>query len=548
MPEILVDTFPFEVIDTILLFLSKKALRTFYSGLSQDSELRQLVLSRMYKEIRVEEPDQLVEAVNTNVRIGTMRWNYQEKHLSFFKEYPSLASNIADVKLKVGAPYDYTILEKIPLTNISHLEVTKVKSFKPSLVPRTLKLIELSFLAAAIPMRMDGWPPLLSSLKIVNYNNLSLIELPESLRELTCEDLYEAWDRFPSKLEKLTLHYVKELPLERIDFPELLEELRITRCSVYDIEKLVTRLPQKLKKIYFSEYIADKISSLEFPDSVENLSLKFCNLLGLEGFRFPKSLIKINLNRNDVKKMQNLQYPESLRVLYLEECEITTLDDFEFPSLLRELYLSYNPITSLTGVRFPELEVLDLTTFSATNELSMRNVRLPSTLKVLKANGLVINDYVRSRFPPSLIELEVAVSGNWHSMRLPPSLQSFKLTVPLRKGKRRGKDKAEGEFNDNLSHLNFPTTLQLLIIENGRSIDFDCRLPFLQRLGLHDFEGLVKVPQSVNILSVDVRHAHFLKGIDVSQKLEVCNICCLKGSFNEEIKNLKDYQNDHGLN
>lgn len=67
--------------------------------------------------------------------------------------------------------------------------------------------------------------------------------------------------------------------------------------------------------------------------------------------------------------------------------QFATLDSSDFPNLLRELHVSNNCSTNLDGATFPDLEVLDISSYTGGGIKSMKDFRLPCTLKILKANG-----------------------------------------------------------------------------------------------------------------------------------------------------------------
>lgn len=523
MSEILVDIFPLEVIDNIFLFLSEKALTTFCKESIEASVLRSIAISRIRKTISVHSLEGLVEAAKVDAPIGTMHLNYEEEYLPFLKENPSFVASIADVKLVVRCHTGYTVLEEILFRSISQFTVTNARCFDPSLVLRNLNLIEVS--CGNDLRKLDGWPPTLSHLKIRSHGNLTLINLPKNLRELNCEFLDWAMDVFPPKLVKLSFHYIKGFPSNRMEFPETLKELLIRNCSVPDIQKLVTRLPSRLTKLHFDHQIGSKLSSLKFPDSIEVLNLSSCEIESLEGFKFPSSLVSLNLDSNRIRKLENLKFPETLRVLSLSSNTIRTLDFCEFPNLLRELYAGSNHFISMDRANFPELEVLDISTSSRRNIKSIRNVRFPSTLKVLNALGHAIKDCWRTSFPEGLKELRITVKGRPQRMSFPPELEILALTLPKsRKSK--------------FAHLALPETLQKLEITNGRCIEFDWKLPHLQQLILYDFKGHLKVPLTVSWLEVSVMSGKWLKGLSIAHNLEMLDVICEEGCFNDDIDDI----------
>lgn len=389
MPQNLLEVFPMEVIDIVLMFLSKRTLATLYDGLSEESVLKPLVFSRMFKHMKVDNLEQLIEAASLDARVGTMHLEYKDEYLSFFQENPAFTSCISDIKLTLPGPCDYTVFNKIPLKNVSHVELKGVKSFDPSRAPRNLKLINLFFDLHPIPMKMEGWPPSLSSLVIQGHNNLTLIELPKGLKELTCSNLQGLCNQFPSGLEKLELILI---PFQNQRFPNSIKELLID-CRTDDVGKLLGRLPSKLKKLSLTTTLYGMISSFECPDSVEILEIKHCIIENLGDFKLPKSLVKFILTDNKILNLQDVKYPESLQVLNLNSNGLRTLHNVDLPKQLRELYVADNYFTSLEGVTFPELEILDITTNSVVEIKSMKNAILPSTLKVLKAGGHCIGDY-----------------------------------------------------------------------------------------------------------------------------------------------------------
>lgn len=525
MADVLIDIFPLDVVGNIFLFMSEKALRTLCDGLSNDSVLRQLAISEIYKHMRVTTLDQLVEAANDNAHVGMMQLHYMDEFLSFFKGNPTFTSNISNVDILALLRCDYTLFKEIPFQSISRVYLYGLKSFEPSSVPQNLKLLDLTFLFDQSSEKIKGWPPSLTDLIIKRHKDVGLIELPNGLRELSCQDLNGLWELFPPKLEKLELSGLKLFP-NLIIFPKLLNELEIFNCKGLDTERLMANLPARLKKLALRYYdYGGIVSDLEFPDPIEVLDLTSCAIESLEDFKFPNSLIELNLSRNKIKKLQNI--PRSLRVLHLISCKITSFDGVEFPSLLRELYANDISLTSLDGVSFPELEILDITTPPKSGDCikSMKNVKFPNTLKSFRASGHHVEDYLETKFPQGLLELEMSVKGRPQKISFPPKLEFLKLILSTGR-------------TTQLSQLHLPATLQELHIENGKCSEFDWNLPDLQNLALIDIKGRVNVPLSVSKLIVRVGVAQWLEGITVSQEMDDCQITCRDGNFNEEVTKL----------
>lgn len=104
MPQNLLEVFPIEVIDIVLMFLSKRTLATLYDGLSDESVLKPLVLSRMYKHMKVDNLEQLIEAASLNAHVAQMEWNFLGGIAPFFDKSPSFTSSISNAKLTLQAP------------------------------------------------------------------------------------------------------------------------------------------------------------------------------------------------------------------------------------------------------------------------------------------------------------------------------------------------------------------------------------------------------------------------------------------------------------
>ncbi|SGZ57195.1 CIC11C00000003199 [Sungouiella intermedia] len=617
MSDILIDIFPLDVIDNVLLFLSKKALKTFFQGLTEHSILRELVLSRIYEVFEVYKLDQLVEAASLHAPVGMMGLQARDDYLTFFIENPTFVSNISDVYLLLGCFHDYKKWREIPFRSISCLVLKLCECFNPSDVPHNLKLIVL-YAYQSNQMELKGWPPSLTCMTVENHTNLKLIDLPRNLKELSCLGLGGLWDLLPPKLETFRLLNIKPFASNQLLLPESLQELLISRCPASDTEELMSRLPNRLKRLNFHlckpvslhlysfpeslevllircccvteiEMIvatlpvklknfqlkyrfSSKLASLQFPDSLKVLNLSECGIESLEGIIFPKCLVELELGCNKINLLQNLKFPESLMVLNLrwnkimkvDSCEfpesltvlnldynvITTIDSCEFPESLTVLNLEHNRITTidsckfpesltvlnldenkitmldccefpeslrvlnleenkvrslkcdfpglrklhasnscltrLDGVKFPKLEVLDISTESTPSIRSMRNVKFPSTLRILRASGHCVSDFRQTSLPASLRELAIKVRGNPLRLSFPPKLRVLELTF-LKKSK--------------VALLNLPETLEDLTILNGTYTEFDWKLPYLRKLDL-DFRGRVKIPPSVNNLTI----------------------------------------------
>ncbi|SGZ46812.1 CIC11C00000002188 [Sungouiella intermedia] len=525
MADVLIDIFPLDVVGNIFLFMTKKALRTLCDGLSNDSVLRQHAISEIYKHMRVTTLDQLVEAANDNAHVGTMQLRYTDEFLSFFKGNPTFTSNISNVDILALLPCDYTLVKEIPFQSISRVCLYGLKSFEPSSVPQNVKLLDLNFLFDQSSEKIKEWPPSLTSLNIQGHNDVGLIELPQGLRELSCQVLKGLWELYPPKLAKLELSRLKLFP-NLILFPKSLHELEISACQGLDVERIVANLPPKLKKLCLAYTFGGLASDLEFPDSIEVLELRSCKIESLEVLKFPKSLIKLKLNGNRIKKLENL--PQSLKVLHVPGCPITSFNDCEFPSLLRELYAYGILLTSLDGVTFPDLEILDIeiTPKNAGQCIkSLKNAKFPNTLLSLRAYGHHVGDYLETKFPQGLLELEISVKGKPQNISFPPELELLKLIL------------SNGRTSQ-LSQLNLPATLQELHIENGKCSEFDWNLPDLQNLTLINIKGRVNVPSSVSKLIIRVGVAQWLEGMTISREMDDCQITCRHGNFNEEVTKL----------
>lgn len=184
---------------------------------------------------------------------------------------------------------------------------------------------------------------------------------------------------------------------------------------------------------------------------------------------------------------------------------------------------------------FPDLELLDISVESRLNIKSIRNVKFPSTLKILRARGHSIRDCRRTSFPEGLKELEITVKGKSQSLSFPPELEFLDLTLPE-------------SWKSKLSYLELPATLQDLRIENGGCNEFDWKLPLLQKMTLSSIKGRVKVPLSVSRLSLFVRRGEDLKSLVLSQKLDEFQISCHFGYFYDEVITIMRLQqgNEHG--
>ncbi|SGZ55671.1 CIC11C00000005153 [Sungouiella intermedia] len=267
--------------------------------------------------------------------------------------------------------------------------------------------------------------------------------------------------------------------------------------------------------------IGSKLSSLKFPDSVEILDLSDCDIESLEGFEFPVSLIELKLQHNRILELKNLKFPERLRVLNVNFNETKTFYRCDFPNLFRELDAYGNCFINLVEVTFPELEVLEISARSKGKIKNFRSFDFPSTLKVLQADS-AFEDLWRTSFPKGLRELEVTVKGGHHRLCFPSALESLKLTFPK-------------SCKSKFSHLDLPVTLLELEITNGKCIEFDWKLPYLQKLVLKNFKGQIITPPSVESLSISVEIGKWLKGISITQRLEQFEINCLHGQFDKEI-------------
>lgn len=566
MSDILVDIFPLEVVDNILLFLSEKTLKRLIHGLNENTELRALAISRLYNQFTVYRVEELAEAASLDARVGTMCLHGDEECIKFLRDHPSFVSNILNVKLHVLFFNDYKEYDDIPFRNV---EVYMYRCFDPSEIPPNLKLIEVF---ESDPGMLVKWPVSLTSIILYDQANLKLIELPRNLRELHCQSLGELWDLLPPKLEKLVLvlmnllsHkfifpeslkelYIEEcyvphleevmtrlpLSLKKLElvliglafssksfFPESLNELLVRHCSFIDIVQLVASLPASLRSLKLEVDVGQKLPSLVFPDSIEALDLSGCGLDSLEGFKYPKSLSIFRIKNNKIKELHHSKFLESLTVLNLEMNQISTLS-CRFP-VLKELFLSRNILTSMDGTTFPELEVLDISAFPSGGIRSIKNVQWPSTLKILKANGHCISDYGQTRLPKGLEELEINITGKLPRLNFPPRLENLKLTL-----------RAHRKYD--VSQIGLPTTLQKLEIRNVRSRGLNWKLPHLEKLKLTNFKGRLQVPKSVRKLNLHVEKGEHLKKIWLPQKLDRCSIHCSSGEFNDAIsKLLLDY-------
>lgn len=130
---------------------------------------------------------------------------------SHFSNRILLLHGISNVKLEIDFNRGYTILKEFPFLN-SHLYLRHARCFGPSLIPGDVKLMELSFSSSAIMRKLKKWPASLTSLKIANHKNLTLIVLPKGLKLLQCRYLDRAWGLFPPRLETLTFEYIASFP------------------------------------------------------------------------------------------------------------------------------------------------------------------------------------------------------------------------------------------------------------------------------------------------------------------------------------------------
>lgn len=528
MSDILLEIFPLEVIDVILLFMPKNALTSFYNILPEGSILVPVVISRLYKRTVVSELDELVKAATLATHIDKLSFTGKYELVMFLKENPSFISKVSFVDIKVWDEAEYSILKDIQFKRYS-LELRGLESFDTSLIPQNLEKIILQFNYDHTLKPIKEWPRSLSKLRICNHQLLHHIELPNTLEELFCHGVNEVWHSFPPKLQKLTIECSNWVPSNELEFPDSLRELLIAYCRLPTVKRIVSKLPMKLRMLKLGENIGSKLSFLRFPDSIETLHLEQCGIETLEGFMFPKSLRELTLDYNRILNMQNLNYPESLVILRLSCNVIENLDCFDFPRLLRELYISENGLVSLDGVTFPELEVLDVSdTLREKTITSLKNAKLPSTLKVLRASGHDVKDWWQTELPEGLEVLEMKDRFHPERIRFPPSLEQ--LTLELLSSRK---------FN--VSQLNLPQSLQTLEILNGRSDEsFVWKLPNLQKMVLIDITGRVNVPQSVSHLRVRNESAEYLKCLKVSQRLDKCEIYCYRGEFDNDVFKFND--------
>lgn len=255
-----------------------KTLATFHDNFTEDSTLKSVVISRLYQKKFVSELDELVRVADCDTSIDKMTLTSKNELVMFPKEEPYFVSRIFCADNKTGNNESWngayqSIHEEIQMKS-SPMKLGLVDYFDPSLLPHSLTLITVQFTYDHQLERIGGWPSSLTKLKICNHKEASLIELPNTLKELSCHGVAGVWHDFPPKLRKLTFESSDWIPLDSTKFPESLRELLALYCCLPDIEKLVDKLPGKLRVLKLGDDIGGKLSSLSFPIRLKLLILR----------------------------------------------------------------------------------------------------------------------------------------------------------------------------------------------------------------------------------------------------------------------------------
>ncbi|SGZ57580.1 CIC11C00000001291 [Sungouiella intermedia] len=318
MSNILIEIFPLEVIDIVFLFMPKNALKTLYDNFPVYSTLRLVARSRLFKQVSVRELGQLARLAKLDVHIEKLTLPGKTELLLFLKDNPSFVTGISYVDIKheyeYGHNWDqakYSILKEIQFLNYS-LDAGFVSHFDPSQVPSTLTLLTLQFVYEPAPKRIRGWPTSLTSLTsltIRNHHSAYLIELPLTLKRLSCHSLCGVWHKFPPKLEYLEFTYSFWIPSDHTDFPKSLATLLTTYCDIPDVQKILDKLPGSLKTLEFRGNVGSDFSSLKYPNSIEFLSLAESDVDSVEGSVFPKRLKELRLVDTGIPPDQYRYFP-----------------------------------------------------------------------------------------------------------------------------------------------------------------------------------------------------------------------------------------------
>lgn len=296
MSDILTEIFPLEIIELIFLFMTEQPLTILYENLPANSTLRQMARSRLLKPVSVRKLGELIRLAKLDTPIGKLALPGKTELLLFLKDNPSFVTGISHVHID-DHDWDeskYSILKEIKFSSYS-LEAALLYHFDPSQVPLTLTLLTLQFIYEPTPKRIKGWPSSLTELSIFNHQSVNLIELPLTLKSLSCCAVNGLWHKFPPKLEILDFSDMDWITSHDIEFPKSLRELYTMYCYIPDVQKILDKLPRSLKKLEFRRNEGSDFSSLKFPNSIEYLSLAESDIDSLDGYVFPKSLKALDL-------------------------------------------------------------------------------------------------------------------------------------------------------------------------------------------------------------------------------------------------------------
>lgn len=296
MSDILTEIFPLEVIELIFLFMTERPLKILYENLPANSTLRLMARSRLLKPVSVRELGELMRLAKLDTPIGKLDLPGKTELLLFLKDNPSFVTGISHVHID-DHDWDeskYSILKEIQFSSYS-LEAALLYHFDPSQVPLTLTLLTLQFIYEPTRKRIGGWPSSLTELSIYNHQSVYLIELPRTLKVLSCSGVNRVWHKFPPKLEGLYFSDTCWITSHDFEFPKSLRTLCTMYCDIPDVQKILDKLPGSLKKLEFRRNEGSDFSSLEFPNSIEYLSLAESDIDSLDGYVFPKSLKELLL-------------------------------------------------------------------------------------------------------------------------------------------------------------------------------------------------------------------------------------------------------------
>ncbi|KAI5957865.1 hypothetical protein CANMA_004376 [Candida margitis] len=264
------------------------------------------------------------------------------------------------------------------------------------------------------------------------------------------------WSRFQD-LNKLTILGFSDTFLQNDwQFPLHLELLRIDSCRITDFIHLEDALPFGLKRLEISNtewgdnshapnfsqlkkltYLCllsmttgENIEKFVFSDSVEELHLTENPAYSFDHVSFPQFLQSLNISSSNLTSINNVSFPESLRSLDIACNQLRSVDGIEFPKNLEKLDAENNELKSFCKIKIPSttrtlllggngLESVDLSTNDGgealnldklelrfNTNLTMNNLILPYTVKILDLSSCNLKSLDGAQLPASIEELD----------------------------------------------------------------------------------------------------------------------------------------------